>query len=140
MSTHCSIGVTHGDNFKVIYCHYDGYVNDAGAMLHAHYDSPKANHLVALGDISYLAKNVVIPNGVDHSFEKPAPNITVFYGRDRGEDNFEFETFCSEAEFNMYITEFEHSYIMHNEQWYYIPMGKKFKDRQLLSSALGVAA
>ena len=136
MSTHCLIGVTHGDNFKVIYCHFDGYLSGVGATLHAHYDSPKANHLVALGDISFLAKNVVIPDGIEHSFDKPAAGITVFYGRDRREDDCEFETFCCEAEFNMHITEFEHSYIMHNEQWYYIPYGNKFKDKQLLADAL----
>ncbi|CAB4130259.1 hypothetical protein UFOVP116_349 [uncultured Caudovirales phage] len=136
MSTNCLIGVTHGGNFKVIYCHFDGYLSGVGATLFKHYDSPKANHLVALGDISSLSQNIVIPDGVEHNFENPAAGITVFYGRDRGKDNYEFETFCSEPEFNMYAAEFEHTYIMHEDQWHYMPQGGKFKDRYLLADAL----
>lgn len=133
MATHCLIGVTHGDKFKVIYCHSDGYLGGVGAMLLKHYDSPKANHLVALGDISYLAENIEIPESApDHSFDTPAPGITVFYGRDRGEKNCEFTTLVSTAAFNMYAADFDYSYIMHNGEWCYMPGGGKFNSARLL--------
>ncbi len=137
MSTNCLIGVTHGDNFKVVYCHFDGYLSGVGAMLLKHYDSAKANHLVALGNISYLAEQVEIPaNKLDHNFNNPAPGVTVFYGRDRGEKHQEFQTLTCAAEFNNYCKGFEYVYIMHNGDWYYIPENKKFKDRQLLKEII----
>jgi len=41
-------------------------------MLKEHYkDREKVEKLIALGDISSLGEEVDIPNGVEHSFEKP---------------------------------------------------------------------
>jgi hypothetical protein len=42
----------HGDVCKSIYCHYDGYLDYTGRILLEHYDSTKANMLVARGDNS----------------------------------------------------------------------------------------
>jgi len=137
MATNCLIGVTHGENFKVVYCHFDGYLSGVGATLLKHYNSSKANHLVALGNISYLAEQIEIPaSNPEHNFDNPAPGVNVFYGRDRDEKQQEFKTFCCEAEFNMYAAQFDHTYIMHNGEWYYIPENKKFKQRQLLKEAI----
>jgi hypothetical protein len=47
MGTRSRIGVMHGDKVKSIYCHWDGYLEHNGAILQEHYDSAKANHLVA---------------------------------------------------------------------------------------------
>lgn len=120
MGTHSRIGVMHGDVCKSIYCHYDGYLNHNGRMLTAYYDSGKANHLVALGDISSLRPNIVIPEGVEHSFEKPASGITVFYGRDRGEENVDFAT---DHTFDRFLSRVdscgaEYYYIMQDGEWY----------------------
>ena len=90
MGTRSAIGVMHGDKAKVVYCHWDGYLEHNGRILFDHYDSAKANHLVALGNISSLDKNIEIPEGVEHSFDKSAKGITVFYGRDRGEGPAEY--------------------------------------------------
>lgn len=136
MSTNSLIGVVHGDNFKVVYCHFDGYLSGVGAMLDKYYDSPAANHLVALGDLSYLAKTIVPAKDSTHSFDTPAPDVCVFYGRDRDEANCEFETLCGEAEFNSYIEDYPYTYIMFNDQWYYITQGKTFADKRLLSTDL----
>ena len=84
MGTRSRIGVMHGDNCKSVYCHWDGYLEHNGAILQAHYDSAKANNLVALGDLSSLSP--AIDAGEDfHSFDKPKEGVTVFYGRDRKE-------------------------------------------------------
>jgi hypothetical protein len=71
MGTRSRIGVMHGDKCKSVYCHWDGYLDHNGRILLEHYDSAKANHLVALGDISSLDRTVEIPEGVEHTFENP---------------------------------------------------------------------
>ena len=55
MGTRSRIGVMHGDVCKSVYCHWDGYLEHNGDILETHYDSAKANTLVALGDLSSLA-------------------------------------------------------------------------------------
>lgn len=92
MGTRSRIGVMHGDNCKSVYCHWDGYLEHNGAILQAHYDSAKANHLVALGDLSSLGQWLSAPGTLEHSFEKPVKDVCVFYGRDRGETGTEFKT------------------------------------------------
>ena len=66
MGTRSRIGVMHGNNVKSIYCHWDGYLDFNGRILQEHYDSVKANHLVALGDMSSLRANI----GEKHAFSQ----------------------------------------------------------------------
>lgn len=68
------------------YVNFDGYLNGVGRMLIEHYnDQALAEKLVSMGDISVLKESMACPVG--HSFATPAPGCTVFYDRDRGEDN-----------------------------------------------------
>jgi hypothetical protein len=95
MATRSRIGVMHGDVVKHVYCHWDGYLAHNGDILFNHYDSVKANELVALGDVSSLRPNI----GEKHHFsmfeaglssdeyDKLYGEMTTFYHRDRGEDN-----------------------------------------------------
>lgn len=120
MGTRSRIGVMHGDVLKSVYCHWDGYLDHNGRILLEHYDSAKANHLVALGDISSLDKNVEIPEGVEHSFQVPLDGITVFYGRDRGETGCDFQVSHT---FNDFLEKCdasgaEYYYIMRDGVWY----------------------
>jgi len=93
MGTRSRIGVMHGDVCKSVYCHWDGYLEHNGVILQEHYyNSAKANHLVAMGDISSLKRNIDFPDGEFHTFDSPMENVTVFYGRDRGEDGTDFAT------------------------------------------------
>lgn len=120
MGTRSRIGVMHGNNCKSVYCHWDGYLDHNGRILLEHYDSAKANHLVALGDISSLAPNIEIPEGVEHSFDKSVKGITVFYGRDRGETGTEFKT---DDTFEKFLARAdgcgaEYYYIMRDGVWY----------------------
>ncbi len=120
MGTRSRIGVMHGEKCKSVYCHWDGYLSHNGEMLSNHYDSTKANFLVALGDLSSLRPDVFVAEGVEHSFEKPAEDICVFYGRDRGESGTEFAVDHTFEEFLKRCDDCcaEYYYIMKDGVWY----------------------
>jgi hypothetical protein len=120
MGTRSRIGVMHGDVCKSVYCHWDGYLEYNGKMLLENYDSSKANHLVALGDISSLRKSIEIPEGVEHSFDKAHDDITIFYGRDRGEKNVGFNVDHTFEDFMKRVDGCgaEYYYIMKDGVWY----------------------
>ena len=121
MGTRSRIGVMHGDNVKSVYCHWDGYLEHNGAILQEHYDSVKANQLVALGDLSSLKPEI----GIQHAFgyhgteisaedyETQFGNMCTFYGRDRGETGAEWKTHTNFVDF---FAEVEGSWC----EWYYI--------------------
>jgi hypothetical protein len=119
----------HGDKVKSIYCHWDGYLEHNGAILQEHYDSSKANHLVALGDLSSLRADI----GEEHAFsqfELPAEEVEAyktltenwctFYGRDRGEKGTEYKVAQTFAEFLEQCDNCgaEYYYIMRDGVWY----------------------
>jgi len=129
MGTRSRIGVMHGDKVKSIYCHWDGYLEHNGEILLKHYDSSKANHLVALGDLSSLRAEI----GEKHAFsqfELPAEEVQAyktltenwctFYGRDRGEKGVEFKVAQTFAEFlgQAEGCGAEYYYIMKDGVWY----------------------
>ena len=107
MGTRSRIGVMHGDKVKSVYCHWDGYLEHNGQILQEHYDSAKANHLVALGDLSSLQKQIGEEHpfgyhGTDMSAEEynaKFSGMCTFYGRDRGETGTDFKVAHTFAEF-----------------------------------------
>jgi len=121
MGTRSRIGVMHGDNVKSVYCHWDGYLEHNGVILQEHYDSAKANQLVALGDLSSLKPEI----GIQHAFgyhgteisaedyETQFGNMCTFYGRDRGEKGTEWKTHTNFVDF---FAEVDGSWC----EWYYI--------------------
>jgi hypothetical protein len=128
MGTRSMIGVMHGDNCKAVYCHWDGYLSHNGRILQEHYDSAKANNLVALGNISSLQPNIGEKHPFskfdtdmpDQEFEEKYGNMCTFYDRDRDQPYQEFKTFTSKEElvesFNNVWAEF--CYIMKDGVWY----------------------
>ena len=127
MGTRSRIGVMHGNKVKSIYCHWDGYLGYNGQILQEHYDSAKANNLIALGDMSSLQANI----GEKHAFSKhdPVTNIEhrehneewcTFYGRDRGEKDTEFKVAQTFDEFleQCDLSGAEYYYIMRDGVWY----------------------
>lgn len=130
MGTRSRIGVMHGDVLKSVYCHWDGYLENNGAILAQHYDSVKANHLVALGSLSSLGPDI----GDKHDFDNPndygtqayidwqeeKSKVCTFYGRDRGEDNTEYQVSHSFEEFLSLVDRCgaEYYYIMRNGEWF----------------------
>ena len=72
--------------YEGVYCHWDGYPSYNGQILFNNYqDREKVEKLISLGDISSLAEEIETTDST-HSFETPVEDVTVFYGRDRGED------------------------------------------------------
>ena len=133
MGTRSRIGVMHGDKCKSVYAHWDGYLSHNGAILQEHYDSAKANHLVALGDISSLAKLIgeahpfsphdlpeEMRNMTHGEFETKFGDMTTFYARDRGEKDVDFKVSQSFEEFLELCngTGAEYFYIMKDDVWY----------------------
>lgn len=128
MGTRSRIGVMHGDKCKSVYCHWDGYLEHNGKILQEHYDSARANHLVALGDLSSLRPNI----GEEHPFssfdvdmsredyDAKFGDMCTFYGRDRGETGTEFQV---DTDFKSFLERCdnccaEYYYIMKDGVWY----------------------
>jgi hypothetical protein len=129
MGTRSRIGVMHGDKVKSIYCHWDGYLDFNGRILQEHYDSAKANNLVALGDLSSLRPNIgekhafsqfELPADEVEAFKALTENWCTFYGRDRGEKGVEFKVAQTFDEFleQCYNSGAEYYYIMKDGVWY----------------------
>jgi len=129
MGTRSRIGVMHGDKVKSIYCHWDGYLSHNGRLLQDHYDSAKANNLVAMGDMSSLGRVI----GEEHPFSPHTSasdaalyehaqdqGYCTFYGRDRGESGTEFRVAHTFAEFLEQADGCgaEYYYIMKDGVWY----------------------
>jgi hypothetical protein len=128
MGTRSRIAVMHGDKVKSVYCHWDGYLSNNGRILQEHYDSTKANNLVALGDLSSLRPEI----GEKHDFsrldstlpqaeyDKLYGDMTTFYMRDRGEADCEFQVAHTMEEFleQCYNCSAEYYYIMKDGVWY----------------------
>lgn len=76
------------------YTHFDGYPDYMGKVLTEHYsDLERASLLISLGDASFVDPFIdpkeagySEEEAKTHSFDTPLKNVSVFYGRDRGED------------------------------------------------------
>jgi len=139
MGTRSRIGVMHGNKCKSIYCHWDGYLEHNGQLLQEHYDSAKANNLVALGDMSSLGRVI----GEAHPFSPHTSKLDklayeaareagycTFYARDRGEADVDFKVSQSFEEF-LELAEgcgAEYYYIMKDGVWY---VGNTYSDTAL---------
>jgi hypothetical protein len=112
----------HGDNVKSVYCHWDGYLEHNGAILQEHYDSVKANQLVALGDLSSLGTQIGEKHPFSPHFDEGSKvayeaakeaGYCTFYARDRGEKGTEWKTHTNFVDF---FAEVEGSW----GEWYYV--------------------
>ena len=116
MATSGHIGISRGnDKVEYIYVHFDAYPEYMWGMLKENYSNPeKAEKLISLGDCSSIDKEVDIPEGVEHSFDRPADGITIAYHRDRGEDWEDVHPqICDERDFT--------GYLFKDGEWLYIP-------------------
>jgi hypothetical protein len=131
---------------RAVYCHWDGYLEHNGSLLHKHYSaSPKVNNLIALGDLSSLRAEI----GVKHAFssldiskdeqeayEKEHGNSCTFYTRDRGEDApFKVFPTLKEAESYfegswceyLYVFKYSKADDYQSGEWHYKKMGERWK-------------
>lgn len=104
---------------KSIYCHSDGYLEGVGDTLRKCYTTTKKiKALLTLGDISSLYPLVAPPPGVEHGFEydQRATDVTVAYGRDRGEPDCG-ATVSDDMEAFFQLQE-EYSYLWLDNEWH----------------------
>jgi hypothetical protein len=128
MGTRSRIAVMHGDVVKSVYCHWDGYLSWNGKLLQEHYDSTKANQLVALGDISSLKEEIGEKHAFSHfdtemdqkEYDALYGKMTTFYGRDRGETGTDWKVAHTFKEFLEQVVGCcgEYYYIMKDGVWY----------------------
>ena len=129
MGTRSRIAVMHGEVCKSIYCHWDGYLDFNGAILQEHYDSSKANQLVALGDLSSLRPEIgekhafsqfEVPKEEVDTFKALTENWCTFYGRDRDEKGTEWKVAHTFEEFFEQVENDsgEWYYVMRDGAWY----------------------
>ena len=112
MFTSSNISVKVGDVYRTVYCHYSGYLAYNGAILFEHYDSQElAEELVSHGDISTLGEKCSKPN--EHSYENPVGDYTVYYGRDRGEEDTGYIESTTRPQCNE-----KYLYVFENGKWH----------------------
>ena len=140
MATRSSIAVKHGTVIRAVYCHWDGYPEHVGRILHSHYqDSVKFNNIIALGDLSSLGLEIGQPHGFHDRVpddEQGFATQCTFYTRDRGE-NTPFSTYSSEQEWirDLNGAGIEYYYLYDSGVWYvdkggyndFVPLNKKIE-------------
>ena len=125
MATRSFIGKIRADrSVDVIYCHFDGYLEHVGQILHEYYsDNERIEQLLSLGDLSCLYPKLEPDSARPHSFNHPQPDVTVAYARDRGEEKRSPYHYPHLEEF---IVDYDDSwcewvylYDEHDHCWYY---------------------
>jgi hypothetical protein len=117
MATRSTIAVQTADGtVRQVYAHWDGYLEHNGRILAEHYDEQElVEALVEHGDISSLRAKIN-PEG-SHSFDDPQEDVTVYYGRDRGEKGTEFRSIASVTEYQRSGQREEYDYLFSDGVW-----------------------
>jgi len=110
-------------NGKIIstYGHWDGYPEHTGKMLKKYYKNPVVvKNLMKLGKSGISSIGAKIKGSKDHSFDNPEKDVTVFYGRDRGEKGNSTSNWKNRdaVKFNS-GEEYAYIYNMKEKKWYY---------------------
>jgi hypothetical protein len=113
------------------YIHSDGYTDGVGATLKKNFTkADKVSKLLDLGKSGISILGNSITGGEDHSFADPKKGETVFYGRDRGEDNDMTSDFKDRDAFlSAHTEEFAYLYSIKDKKWYYTKAdGKEWQE------------
>ena len=113
MGTRSRVAVMHGEVCKSVYCHYDGYLDYAGRILLAHYDSTAANQLVARGDNSGIKETMAEMNFYEAS-KVPNEEVTEFLDSTPWQVAHTFEEFLEQVQGCCG----EYYYVMRDGVWY----------------------
>lgn len=133
MSTQSMIVKEDNGSFHCIYCHFDGYPDCVGEILHNHYqDDDKINELINLGDLSCLGAEI----GEKHPFDSHSNPFgttqyacwCLAYGRDRGEEGTSHRTYNSIKDVISYIGCSEYIYLWKNNEWYVTNLTNSYSD------------
>jgi len=117
MGTRSTIAIQNQDGSVTgIYCHWDGYLEHNGRILHDHYTTEEiVRELISLGELSSLGTNI----GTKHDFDNAPRNECNAYGRDRGEKGVDAVTFHT---WNQMLNEQRQAYnylFVPGEGWYF---------------------
>lgn len=127
MATRSAIGMEKDGKILAIYCHWDGYLENNGEILHRHYrTTEKIFQLLSHGDLSSLGAEI----GEKHDFHtREHTNWCKYYGRDRGEVGAEMQVFDSREEFVNWYSDHgsEYFYLWDKGHWIY-SQGRSWKD------------
>lgn len=143
MATRSTIAVQHANGtVSQIYAHWDGYLEGNGLLLANYYNSLElAEQLVALGDISSLGERIN-PHGDTHTFDTPEDDVTVYYGRDRGEHGIEPNTYANFSEYKNHSQSEDYDYVFLNGEWFvrydssdFVSLGAAFAQQGVDSGA-----
>lgn len=134
MATRSTIALEFADGtVQQVYCHWDGYLDNNGAILKEHYtDAFKLRELIDLGDLSSLGSVIGDKHSFDIPFKYGTPeyeaeaelrrDICTFYGRDRGETGCEARKFKDFQEYTRECQREEYDYILRclngKAQWF----------------------
>ena len=124
MATRSTIALEFADGtIGQVYCHWDGYLAHNGKMLQEYYSNPFVlRDLIDLGSLSSLRPQI----GTKHPFSMFEANMTqdeyanlyrdmcTFYGRDRGEGQYEATYFKDYLHFLVDGQQEEYDYILRN--------------------------
>ena len=90
--TRSQIGyIDRSGNIISTYVHWDGYPDGVGKTAKKYYGGGKVKQLLKIdGGAGISSLYPKMDGGKDHTFNKPAKDQTVFYGRDRGEKGGKF--------------------------------------------------
>ncbi len=113
MGTRSRVGVMHGNVCKSVYCHYDGYLDYTGRILLEHYDSTKANMLVARGDNSGVKETLEEMNFYEPT-EPTGEDVQEFVNSTPWSVAHTFEEFLDQVEGCCG----EYYYVMRDGEWY----------------------
>ena len=113
MGTRSRVGVMHGNVCKSVYCHYDGYLDYTGRILLEHYDSTKANMLVARGDNSGVKETLEEMNFYEPT-EPTGEDVEEFVNSTPWSVAHTFEEFLDQVEGCCG----EYYYVMRDGEWY----------------------
>tara|TARA_B100000287_G_scaffold77223_1_gene69318 strand:- start:49 stop:573 length:525 start_codon:yes stop_codon:yes gene_type:complete len=103
------------------YGHWDGYPQHAGKMLKKYYKKPVVvQNLMQLGQFGISSIGPKIKGSKDHSFDNPEKDVTVFYGRDRGEKSRAISNWKDRDSVKLNSgEEFAYIFSMKDKKWYY---------------------
>jgi hypothetical protein len=124
MATRSTIALEFADGtIGQVYCHWDGYLSNNGKILFENYSNPFVlRELIDLGSLSSLRPTI----GTKHPFSMFEANMTqdqyanlyrdmcTFYGRDRGEGEYEANYFKDFADYRANGQAEEYDYILRN--------------------------
>ena len=113
MGTRSRVAVMHGDVCKSVYCHYDGYLDYAGRILLAHYDSTAANMLIARGDNSGVKETLEEMNFYEDR-EAQGEEVNEFLASTPWQVAHSFDEFLEQVEGCCG----EYYYVMRDGVWY----------------------